>query len=137
MVTLGSMWRGRLLSVRVRLAVRADTPGLGTHNLLVAGSSPAALQSLFFGSPPPTHRLFIVYKSIVGVRIRGARAGCACLRLLIPRTTRKGVGRMSAIKLRLPLLTMLILFVAATGGTSQLGCRELAEQRGCRQSVQW
>ena len=36
-VTLASMWRGRLLSVRVRLAVRADTPGLGTHNLLVAG----------------------------------------------------------------------------------------------------
>ena len=54
-----------------------------------------------------------------------------------PCTTRKGVGRMSDIKLRLPLLTMLILFVAATGGTSQLGCRELAEQRGCRQSVQW
>ena len=43
------MWRGRLLGVRVRLAVRADTPGLGTHNLLVAGwAPPAPLQSLFF-----------------------------------------------------------------------------------------
>jgi hypothetical protein len=44
---------------------------------------------------------------------------------------------MSDIKLRLPLLTMLILFVAATGDASQLGRRELAERTGCRQSVQW
>ena len=49
----------------------------------------------------------------------------------------KGVARMSEIKLRLPWLTMLILFVAAAGGAGKLLCCALAEQRGCRQSVQW
>jgi hypothetical protein len=48
----------------------------------------------------------------------------------------KGVARMSDIKLHLPLPTTFILFVAATGGASQLRCRELAEQMGCRQSAQ-
>jgi hypothetical protein len=48
----------------------------------------------------------------------------------------KGVARMTDIKLRLPLPTTLILFVAATGGASQLRCWQLAEQKGCRQSVQ-
>jgi hypothetical protein len=42
---------------------------------------------------------------------------------------------MSDIKLRLPLPSTLILFVAATGGTSQLRRCELAEQKGCGQSV--
>ena len=48
----------------------------------------------------------------------------------------EGVARMSDIKLRLPLPSTLILFVAATGGTSQLRRCELAEQKGCGQSVQ-
>jgi|GEM_PF-3943842 hypothetical protein len=44
---------------------------------------------------------------------------------------------MPEIKLRLPLVAMtFILFVGATGGASQLGCCELAEQMGCRQSIQ-
>ena len=48
----------------------------------------------------------------------------------------KGVARMSDIKLRLPLLARLILFVAATGGASQRLCGELAGQMDCRQSFQ-
>jgi hypothetical protein len=48
----------------------------------------------------------------------------------------KGVAGMSDIKLNLPLPTTFILFVAATGGSSQLRCRELAEQMRCRQSAQ-
>jgi hypothetical protein len=43
---------------------------------------------------------------------------------------------MSAINLVLPLRTTLIVFVAAAGGAGRLGCREMAEQIGCRQSVQ-
>jgi hypothetical protein len=48
----------------------------------------------------------------------------------------KGVARMSDIGPRLHLPTP-ILFVAATGGASQLLCGELAEQTDCRQSFQW
>jgi hypothetical protein len=49
----------------------------------------------------------------------------------------KGVARMSDIRARLRLPTTPILFVAATGGASQLLCGELAEQTDCRQSFQW
>jgi hypothetical protein len=48
----------------------------------------------------------------------------------------KGVAGMSDIKLHLPLPTKFTLFVAATGGASQLRRRELARQTGCRQSAQ-
>ena len=61
------------------------------------------------------------------MRIRGARAGCACLRLY-PLYNAKGRWPYVSIKLRLPLLTMLILFVAATGGASRLRCCEVASR---------
>ena len=49
----------------------------------------------------------------------------------------KGVALMPEITLRLPLVaTTFILFVGATGGAGQLPSCELAEQMGCRQSVQ-
>jgi hypothetical protein len=63
------------------------------------------------------------------------RTGCACLKLLSLHNA-KGVARMSDIKLRLPLPMTFVHFVAATGDARQLRCRELAEQKGCRQSAQ-
>jgi hypothetical protein len=48
----------------------------------------------------------------------------------------KGVAPISDIKLRLPLPTRRIPFVEATDGASRLLRCQLAEQKGCRQSVQ-
>ena len=60
----------------------------------------------------------------------------AGFRLLIPAQRERRCSH-ARIKLRLPLVAMtFILFVGATDGASQLGCCELAEQMGCRQSVQ-
>lgn len=100
----------------------------------------APLERLSFGFVTPNSSIIHRLQGLQGHR-RGEDPWCArWLRVSytsFPCTTRKGVGRMSDITLRLPLLTMLILFVAATGDASQLGRRELAEWTGCRQAVQW
>jgi hypothetical protein len=48
----------------------------------------------------------------------------------------KGVAPMSDIKLRLPLLTRLVVFVDATYGAGELLRCQPAEHTRCRQSVQ-